>query len=161
MWDILALVDTNAIMLISALWVACMSLPSGRITRGPCEVLNVLLQGVSTLVQFGVAPVCAMPCIGLLFCGFPLQLLQLLLDCFKYSSMLVISLLSNLSLYLSILLFPNRHASSGMPLVLPSILFKDVSLSLWPSYFMKQTSPSCPITPWVHQYFLLHQFPFL
>ena len=68
--------------------------------------------------------------LGLLFGGLRLQLLQLLLVCFKYTSTLLISLLSNLSLLLSIVLDPNCHAPSGMPLVIPPILFKDVAFSL-------------------------------
>ena len=108
-----------------------------------------------------MAPVSAMPYVGLLFGGFPLQLLQLLLVCFKYSSTLVISLLSDLSLLLSIVFDPNRHAPSGMPLVLPPVMFKDVALSLWPYDFLKHDSPSCPPNPWVQKYLLLHQFLFL
>ena len=50
MWAILDLVDSKGIRFSSVLWVACMMLPSVRITRGPCEVLTLLLQGVYALI---------------------------------------------------------------------------------------------------------------
>ena len=96
MWSVLALVGSKGIRLSSAFWFACMRIPYGRITRSPCVVLTLLLKCVSTLMYFCVAPVSAMPYVGLFLGGFPLQLLQLLLVCFKYSSTLVISLLSDL-----------------------------------------------------------------
>ena len=96
MWDIFTLIDSKGLMLSSALWVACMMIPYGRITRGPCEVLILLLHGMSTLMYFCVAPVTSIPYVLLLFGGLPLQLLQLLLVCFKYSSTLLMSLLINL-----------------------------------------------------------------
>ena len=49
-WDISPLVDIKGLMFSSALWVTCMMLTSGRITRGPCEVLILLLHGVSTFM---------------------------------------------------------------------------------------------------------------
>ena len=161
MWDVLALVDSNGLRLNSALWVVYTRLPSGRITRGPCVVLNLLLQGVSTLMYFCVAPVSAMPYVGLFLGGFPLQLSQLLSVCFKYSSTLVISLLSDLSLLLSIVLDPNRLTPSRMPLLLPPILFKDIDVYLWTPDLYLHASPSCLPNPWVQQYLLLQQFPFL
>ena len=54
-------------------------LPSGRINRGPCEVLILLLHGVSTLMYFCVVLVSLIPYDGLLFGEFPLQLLKLIL----------------------------------------------------------------------------------
>ena len=50
MYAIFALVDSKGLMLSSALWVACMMLTYGRITRGTWEVLILLLHGVSTLM---------------------------------------------------------------------------------------------------------------
>ena len=50
MWDILALVDSKGVRLSSDLWVACIMLLSGRITRVTCDVSNLLLHGVSTLM---------------------------------------------------------------------------------------------------------------
>ena len=64
------------------------------------------------------------PYVGLLFDGFPLQLLQLFLVFLIYSSTLVLSLLSYLSLLLLIVLVTNRHAPSGIPPVLPPILLR-------------------------------------
>ena len=75
MWDILSLVDSKGLSLSSAPWVSCMRLPSGRITCGPCEVLTLLLQGVSNLVWFCVAPMSSFPYVGLLFGRLPLQFL--------------------------------------------------------------------------------------
>ena len=66
MWAVLALVDSNGLRLSSAFSVACIRLPSGRITRSPCVVLTLLIQGVSNLMYFCVAPVSAIPYIGLL-----------------------------------------------------------------------------------------------
>ena len=45
-----SLVGIKGIMFSYALWVSCMMLPYGRITRGPCELLILLLHGVSTLM---------------------------------------------------------------------------------------------------------------
>ena len=114
-----------------------MMLPYIRITRGPCEVIILFPHGVSTLMWFCVAHMSAIPYVGLLFGGLPLHLLQILLICLIYSSTLVKYLLINLSLLLSILLVPNLQPPSGMPLVLPNILFKDVDLSLWQSSFLR------------------------
>ena len=50
MCDIFSLVDSKGIRLSSDLWVACMILPSGRITCGPFEVFILLIHGVSTLM---------------------------------------------------------------------------------------------------------------
>ena len=83
MWAILSLVDNKGLRFNSALWVDCIMLPSGRITRGPCEVLTLLLHGISTLIKFCVAPLSVISYAGLLFGGFPLKLLELLLVCFK------------------------------------------------------------------------------
>ena len=47
---VLDLVDNKGLRLSLALWIACMRIPSGRITRGPCVVFTLLLQGVSTLI---------------------------------------------------------------------------------------------------------------
>ena len=41
MWDVLALVDSEGLRLSYDLWIACMMLPSGRITCGPCVVLTL------------------------------------------------------------------------------------------------------------------------
>ena len=46
----LDLVDKKGIRLSSVFWVACTRLPSGGITRGLCCVLNLLTQGISTLM---------------------------------------------------------------------------------------------------------------
>ena len=89
----------------------------------------------------------AIPYVGLLLGGFPLQFLQLLLVCLIYSSTLVKSLLINLSLLLSIVSVPNRHDPSGMPLVIPPVLFNAVAVYLWPSDFLRHTSPACPTLP--------------
>ena len=83
-------------------------------------------------MYFCVAPVSAIPYVGLLLCGFPLQSLQLLLVCVKNSRKLVISLLIDRLLFLSTVSDPNRPTPYQMPLVLPAILFKAVSLSLCP-----------------------------
>ena len=48
--DFLDLVYNKGLRLGSALLVAFMMLPFGSITRGPCIVLALLTQGVSTLV---------------------------------------------------------------------------------------------------------------
>ena len=96
MCDIFALIYSKGIGLSSALWVACMMLPSGRITSCPCEVLILLLHNVSTLIYFCVGPVSTITYGGLLFGGFPPQLLQSLLVCLIYSTTLVKSLLINL-----------------------------------------------------------------
>ena len=50
MCDIFALVDSKGLRLSSYLWVARMILTYVRINRGPCEVLILLLHGVSTLM---------------------------------------------------------------------------------------------------------------
>ena len=50
MWAVFPLVDSKGIRLSSTLWVACIRLPSGRITRCPCVVLTLFPQGVSTLM---------------------------------------------------------------------------------------------------------------
>ena len=50
MWAVFALVESKGIRCSYALWVACMRLPFGSITRGPCVVLTLFLQGVSTLM---------------------------------------------------------------------------------------------------------------
>ena len=50
MWAILDLVGIKGIRCSYALWVACMMLPSGSITRGTCCVLNLFTQGVSSLI---------------------------------------------------------------------------------------------------------------
>ena len=50
MCAVLALVESKGIRCSYALWVACMRLPFGSITRGPCVVLTLFLQGVSTLM---------------------------------------------------------------------------------------------------------------
>ena len=50
MCAVLALVESKGLRWSYALWVACMRLPSGRINRGPCVVLDLFLQGVSTLM---------------------------------------------------------------------------------------------------------------
>ena len=50
MCDFLDHVDNKGLRLSSALWVACMRLPYGRITRYPCRVLTLLTQGVSILL---------------------------------------------------------------------------------------------------------------
>ena len=52
MCDVLALVESKGIRWSCAFWVACTRLPYGRITRGPFVVLNLFLQGVSTLMYF-------------------------------------------------------------------------------------------------------------
>ena len=49
-WDISPLVDSKGLMLSSALWVACIMLPSGRMTHSTYAVLALLLQGVYTLM---------------------------------------------------------------------------------------------------------------
>ena len=50
MCAVLSLVDNKGLRLSSALLVACMRLPSGRITCGPCVVLTLLLQGLYTFI---------------------------------------------------------------------------------------------------------------
>ena len=50
MCSILDIVESKGEFWSFALWVACMRLPSVRITRGPCGVLTLLLQGVSALM---------------------------------------------------------------------------------------------------------------
>ena len=137
MWAIFDLVDSKGLRFSSAVWVACRMLPSGKITRGPCEIFILLLHGVSNLIYLCVVRVSAVPYVGLLFVGFPLQFLQLLLVCLIYYSTLVKLLFINLSLLLSIVLVPNRHALSDMPLVLPPILFKDIAVSMWPSDLLR------------------------
>ena len=52
MCAVLALVDNKDMGLSSALWVACMMLPYGRITCGTCYVLTLFTKGVSTLCSF-------------------------------------------------------------------------------------------------------------
>ena len=147
MCDIFPLYYSKVLSLSSSLWISCMMLPSGSITCGPCEVFILLLHAVSNLMYLCVAPVYTIPYVGLLFGGFPLHLLKLLLVCLIYSSTLVKSLLTNLSLFLSIVSVPNRHDPSGMPLVIPPILFTAVGVSLWPSDFLRRASPACPTLP--------------
>ena len=50
MCDFLALVDNKGLRLSSDLWIDCTRIPSGRITCGPCCVLNLFTQGVSTFM---------------------------------------------------------------------------------------------------------------
>ena len=50
MCAVLDLVDNKGVRLSSALWVACMRLPSGRITHGPCCVLTLFTQDVYTFM---------------------------------------------------------------------------------------------------------------
>ena len=102
-----------------------------------------------------------MPYVELLLGGFPLQSLQLLLVCDKYSSTLVRSLLIYRLLLLSPVMGPNRHAPSVMPLFFPLILFKYVAFSLCPSDLYFHCSPSWLSNPWVQKYELLRQLPFL
>ena len=61
----LNLVDIKMLRLSLALWVAYMRLPYERINCGPFCVLTLLTQGVSTSMLFCVAPVSAMPYVGL------------------------------------------------------------------------------------------------
>ena len=126
-----------------------MRLLSGRITWGPCVVSTLLLQDVSTLMYFCVAPVSAIPYVGLLLCVFPIQLLQLLFNCVKYYSTLVISLLINILLFLYPVLDPNCHAPFGMSFILLPILFNYFAFSLCPSTLYLHFSLSFYLTPWV------------
>ena len=50
MCAILGLFDNKGMMFGSSLWVSCTRLPSGKSNRGPCVVLHLFSQGVSTLV---------------------------------------------------------------------------------------------------------------
>ena len=50
MCSVLALVEIKGLSWSPALCFSCMMLPSGRITRGPCVVLTLFLQGVCTLM---------------------------------------------------------------------------------------------------------------
>ena len=103
----------------------------------------------------------AIPYVGLLFGGFPLHLLKLILVCLIYSITLVESLLIKLSLLLSIVSVPNRHTPSGMPLVLHPILFDAVAVSLWPTDVLRHASMACLKLPQVQRYLLSHQLTFL
>ena len=79
-------------------------------------------------MQFWVAPVSAISYVGLMLGGLPLHFLQLLLVFVNVSITLVFSLLIDILLLLFHVLDPNRHALSGRPLVLPSILLEAVDL---------------------------------
>ena len=61
MWAVQAAWVKRGFRLISALWVACMVLPSGRMTWGAFLIVCVLIHGVFTLIWFCVAPVLAIP----------------------------------------------------------------------------------------------------
>ena len=50
MSSVLALFYNKGIRLSYSLWVACMRITFGKITRVPCVFLTFLLQGVSTLM---------------------------------------------------------------------------------------------------------------
>ena len=102
-----------------------------------------------------------MPYVGLFWGGFLIQPLQFLLVCIKYSSMLVISWLINSLLLLSPVSDPNMHALSGIPFILPLILFKAVDLYFFSSTLYLHFSPSCKKNTWFQKYGLLHHLPFL
>ena len=102
----------------------------------------------------------AIPYIGLLVGGLPLQLLHSLVFCIKYYNTLVLLLLIKICLMLFTVLKPSCHAPSGIPLLLPIIISRDVALSLCLSYFMNQASPSWFPTLCVQQYGALHQLPY-
>ena len=72
--------------------------------------------------------------------GFPLQLLNYLVFCINDYSTMVLSLLIKHLFMLCNISDPNRHAPSGINFLFPSILLRDVALSLWPSAFLKQAS---------------------
>ena len=65
MCAVLDLVDNKGLSLSYALWVACVMIPPGGITRGSFRFLTLFIQGVSTLMRFFVAPVPADTYIGL------------------------------------------------------------------------------------------------
>ena len=50
MCTVFSLVDNKGLRLSYALLVACMRLPSGRITCGPCVVFTLLLQCLYTFI---------------------------------------------------------------------------------------------------------------
>ena len=50
MCAVLDLVDNKGLIFRSALWVSCAILPSGRSTSGPCVILNLFIQVVSTFM---------------------------------------------------------------------------------------------------------------
>ena len=86
-------------------------------------------------MYFCFAPVSEMPYVGLLMGGFHLQLLHSLLFFVNGSSTVVSSILINLLFMFFTALDPNRHAPFGIPFLLPFILLRDVSFSLWSSVF--------------------------
>ena len=100
--------------LISALWVACMMMTSGRMTWGPLLVGCLLLHGVFTLMYLCVAPVSDMPYCSRLVGRLPLHVFLVLLKfakCSKLSSLLVqVKLLVG---------EPNHQMTCGNPKVIP------------------------------------------
>ena len=89
--SVLSIVYIKGMSFSCALWVSCIRLSYGRITCGPCVFFTLFSQGVSTLVQFYVAPVYEIPYICLLVGGFPLQLLHSLVFSVNYSSTVLLS----------------------------------------------------------------------
>ena len=65
MCAVLDLVDNKGLSLSYALWVACVMIPPGGITRGSFRFLTLFMKGVSTLMWFFVVPVSADPYIWL------------------------------------------------------------------------------------------------
>ena len=156
MCTFLALVHNQGPRFSSSLLFICTRLPSGRSNRSPCIILNLFSQYVSNLIEFCVAPVYAIMCIELFMYGFPLQLLHSLVFCIYDSDTLVLLLLIKYFFMLLSVSDPNHHSPSGIPRLLPFILLRDVSFSMYTSAFMKYPFPSWRLTPVVQKYGSLH-----
>ena len=92
MWDVWAAWVNRGFRLSSALWVACMMLPSGRMNWGTLPIGCLFLHGVLTLMYYCVAPALAMPYCSGLVGGLPLHVVLVLLKFAKFpklSSLLV------------------------------------------------------------------------
>ena len=139
--DILDLVYNKGLRFSSSQWVACIIIPYGRITCVTWVVLNLFSHGVFTSMLFYVVHVSLIPYIGLLVGVFPLQLLHSLVFLIKFSDILVLLLLIKILFLLVTVSDHNRHASYGMPHMLPFILLRCVSFAMSPSAFLKRPYP--------------------
>ena len=152
MWDVHTDWFKRGFRLRSALWVACIMLPSGRMTWGLLLIFLLLLHGVFNLMYFCVDPVSAMPYCSRLVGGLPLHLVLVLLKFAKCSK-----LSSSLVKFKLLVGYPNHQRPCVRPKVLPTNIVVALDSALCPSLLFLQYSPGCTPAPWLQQYVVFRQ----
>ena len=149
MCAVLAVGVRMGISFSTALWVAYMRLLLGGITWRLFFIGFLLLHGLLTLIQLGVALLSSMPYFYRLVCGYPLHVFLVLLNFYKSISLCVTLILIVLDL--------NRQRPCGRPKVLSPKCLVVVASALWPCILLLHYALPWITAPCLNQYGVLHQ----